>query len=169
MAMIEMSPYELNENVFTLIDKEWALLTAQQGERANPMTVSWGGLGILWNLPVATVYVRPQRFTYPMINDADGFSLTFFDERFRPALNYCGSHSGRDGDKIAHCGLTLAHEGEIPYFQEARLTLICRKIYQQDLKEECFLDPQVAAKNYQKKDFHRMYIGEIVKVLVQEK
>lgn len=156
---------DLDANFFTLLNDRWALLTAADGEGCNPMTVSWGGTGILWGKPVATVYVRPQRYTKGLMDREEYFSLSFLPEDRHDVVALCGSKSGRDVDKVKECGLTVLKDEKVPYFAEAELTLICRKVYQQDLKGECFTDPEVDRKNYPKKDYHRMYIGEIVAAL----
>ncbi len=156
---------DLDANFFTLLNDRWALLTAADGEGCNPMTVSWGGTGILWGKPVATVYVRPQRYTKGLMDREEYFSLSFLPEDRHDVVALCGSKSGRDVDKVKECGLTVLKDEKVPYFAEAELTLICRKVYQQDLKGECFTDPEVDGKNYPKKDYHRMYIGEIVAAL----
>ena len=93
--------------------------------------------------------------------------MSFFDESWRKALAYCGSVSGRDEDKIAHCGFTTLLEDGVPYFAEASTVLICKKLYAQDLGEEFALSP-VVTDQYPEKDYHRMYVGEITKVLVKE-
>ena len=155
----------LSENVFTLIDKDWMLITAGNGENLNTMTASWGGLGILWHRRVAFVFVRPSRYTYQFMEDEDLFSLSFFGGNFREALNLCGTVSGRDVDKVDKAGLTPARrENGGIYFQEASLVFICKKLYFDDLRPELFLDPAIED-NYPKKDYHRMYIGEIIEVL----
>ena len=87
---------------------------------------------------------------------------------YRAALKYCGTKSGRDGDKFAATGLTPAKtEGGVPYVGEARLVLVCRKLYADDLKENAFIDPGML-KHYAAKDYHRFYICEITEVLVKE-
>ncbi|WP_411678054.1 flavin reductase family protein [Caproicibacter sp.] len=156
---------ELQFNPFTMIDKEWMLITAGSAEQCNTMTASWGGLGILWNKNVSTIYVRPTRYTLEFLNRESHYSLCVLDESHRAALNYCGSHSGRDGDKIKAAGLTPVFTENAPYFEEAKLVLICRKLYRQELKPDCFLDPAVREKNYKENDFHSVFIGEIEKVL----
>jgi flavin reductase (DIM6/NTAB) family NADH-FMN oxidoreductase RutF len=133
----------------------------------NTMTASWGGLGVLWERKVATCYIRPTRHTFGFVEQALQFTLSFFDEKHRKALTYCGTHSGRDTDKVKGAGLTPVKEGGFVYFLEARLVLACRKIYYQDIGPERFLDPRIEGM-YPQKDYHRMYIGEIVKCLVQE-
>lgn len=162
--MRELDPKTLQENVFQLFDDRWALITAGTEKKCNTMTASWGGLGVLWNKPVATIYVRPQRYTYEFLEGSDWFSLSFLPEDYRDALTYCGTASGRDGDKFAACGLHPDFESGVPCAAEADLVLICRKRYWNDL-DPANMD-EVGLKHYDN-DYHRMYIGEIVKVLVK--
>ena len=160
-----MDPKALDANFFSLLDDRWGILTVKTDTGCNPMTVSWGGAGILWNKPVATVYVRPQRFTFGPMNEESYFSLSFLPQELHDAAAFCGSKSGRDMDKVKECGLTLLEDQPAPYFAEGELTLICKKLYQQDLREDCFVDEAVIGANYPGKDYHRMYIGEIIAVL----
>ena len=161
-----VSPYELTENFFELFDNRWALLTAEQAGKANTMTVGWGGVGILWNKPVALAVVRPQRYTMEFLAQRQPFSLSFFRENERrEELAYCGRVSGRQEDKIARCGFTVEHEGGIPYLAEAGLVLLCRQLYVQDMKEECFLDPALVERFYPQRDLHTMFLAEIEAVL----
>ncbi len=170
MTFREISPYEINDNVFTALDKDWMLICVADESKtcgANAMTASWGGFGILWNKPVATIYIRPQRYTYALTEKHDRVSLCLFDEDLRDALKVCGTKSGRDMDKLGQCGLTVSSELDTPVINEARLVLVCKKLYADDLKEECFTDASPLA-CYPKKDYHRFYICEIEKVLVKE-
>lgn len=165
-----LSPSELSDNIFDLIGKDWMLITAKDPATGtvNTMTASWGCAGILWNKPVGVCFIRPQRYTYGFTEAADVMSFSFFTEDYRKALQYCGTHSGRDVDKFAATGLTVAEVADgTPYIGEARLVLICRKLYADDLKEGCFIDPALLS-NYKAKDYHRFYICEIVDVLVKE-
>lgn len=162
----EIAAKDLLFNPFNMIGKRWMLLSAGTARKCNTMTVSWGSLGVLWNKPVATVYVRPQRYTLEFLNREANFSLCTFDEKYHEALSYCGSHSGRDGDKIKASGLTPAFDEAAPYFQEAKAIFLCKKLYCQDFDPACFLDPSLDAANYANKDYHKMIIGSIEKVLV---
>lgn len=163
-----IDPKELNQNVFSMIGEQWMLVTAGTVERCNTMTASWGGLGVLWGKPVATVYIRPQRYTLEFVEKQDFYSLCFFDEEYRDALKLCGSKSGRNCDKDAETGLTPAFDQAAPYYQEAKLVFICRKLYKQDMQESCFLDRRILDQNYPGHDLHRVFIGEIVKVLEKD-
>jgi len=161
-------PTEITDNTFKLLDKDWMLVTAGNLKHFNTMTASWGHLGVLWNLPIAIVYIRPQRYTYEFANKYPDYTLTFFPEKFRPALQFCGSRSGRDIDKVAETHLTpIQTERGNVIFEEARLVLECRKVYEDDLKKKNFLLPEVAKKHYPKNDFHKFYMGEIVNVLIR--
>lgn len=159
----KIDPSSIKDNPFDLIGKEWMLLTAGSGEDLNTMTASWGGLGVLWGQPVSTVYVRPTRHTYGYMEQEEYYSLCFFGDGHREALQLCGSRSGREVDKVAATGLTPRTDAEAPYFDEARLVLICKKRYAQDISPACFCDPTIE-KHYDN-DYHRMYIGEIITVL----
>ena len=158
-----IKPTEITDNVFKLLDKDWMLVTAGSMDDFNTMTASWGHLGILWHMPIAIAYIRPQRYTFEFANRFEDYTLSFFTEAYRPALQLCGSKSGRDCDKMAETGLTpiQTDRGNVIY-QEARLVLECRKVYEDDIKKNNFLDHEIIRKNYPKEDFHRFYMGEIV-------
>lgn len=154
----------LEADVFQKFDRQWALVTAGTVERFNTMTIGWGGLGTLWSRPVATVYVRPNRYTYEFMEQSDYFTVSFFPPTCRPALSLLGTRSGRDGDKVAQAGLTpLALEQGVT-FREAETTLLCRKLYWQDL-DPARVPAEVLRQFYADEPLHRMYIGEVVEVI----
>jgi len=157
----KIEPQDINQNPFTLIDDDWFLLSTGNLHAFNTMTASWGGMGILWNKPVVFCFVRPQRYTYKFMESNEFFTMSFFDESYREALNLCGKVSGRQTDKMKATGLKPfeSPEGSI-FYEQSTLMLECRKLYFSDIIPEHF---QVEAinKNYPKKDYHRMYIGEI--------
>jgi flavin reductase (DIM6/NTAB) family NADH-FMN oxidoreductase RutF len=158
-----IKPQEISDNTFKLVGSDWMLVTAGTPDAYNTMTASWGGFGVLWNKPVVWCVIRPGRYTYEFTEKSDTFTLTFYAEEHRSALNLCGTKSGRDIDKAAATGLTPAAgmlEGTT-IFEQARLVLECRKLYFQDIDPKNFLDPSIED-NYPDKDYHRMYIGEIV-------
>ncbi len=171
--MKEIPVSQLQMNPMTLIAKEWMLLTAGTLDRGyNTMTASWGHLGSLWGhgggLPTSVVYVRPQRYTKEFMDREGYYCLSFFPEDYRKALGYLGSHSGREEDKVAKMGLTPVSDEKTTWFAEAKLVLICRKLYRSPILEEGFFDRAIVEENYPNRDFHDMYVGEIVKVLVAE-
>ena len=165
-----ITPEEITTNPFRLIGKEWMLVTAEMNGKANTMTASWGGVGVLWNKPVAFVFLRPQRYTREFVDSSDTLSLSFYgeSEEAHKTLTYLGRVSGRDEDEIAKSGLTLTHEDGVPFFEEARMVLLGRKLYCQQMNPESFLIPGLAEKNYPQKDYHFVYVVEIEKVLMEQ-
>ena len=165
----EIDPKELQENVFSLIGSDWMLITAGNCEKQNTMTASWGGLCYVWNYPMAYVVIRPQRYTFEFTEREDRMTLSFFEEKWRKALAYCGSHSGREEDKFAAAGISVQFtETGTPAIAEARLVLECCKVYVDMLKAEGFLDKEIVEKWYPASDYHRVYILKIEHVFVKE-
>ncbi|MBN1327843.1 MAG: flavin reductase [Candidatus Heimdallarchaeota archaeon] len=167
MVFVEITPKDLTENAINLIGLDWMLINSGSKEKYNMMTASWGGLGVLWHKPVCFIFVRPSRYTYQFIEEKETFSLNFFNQEYRSILNFCGSKSGRDVDKMKEVNLSPLEILNTPYFKEARLVLICKKIYYQDFNSENFLHT-FGEKFYKNGDYHRMYIGEILTCLKQE-
>lgn len=163
----EIKPEELEKNTFQTIGKDWMLVTAGKAEKANTMTASWGGLGVMWAKNVAYVVIRPQRYTKKFIDQEKNFSLSFFDNSFRKTLNYLGTVSGKDEDKITKSGLTLLNENGTPYFAEANTVIFCRKLFAQEISEESFLDKELIEKWFAAKDYHTLYIAEITKIITK--
>ena len=165
--MREIDFKELSFNPMTMIGDEWLALTAGTRENGfNSMTCSWGHMGNIWNKPSVVVYVRPQRYTKEFIDKEELFTVCFFDDR-KKELSYIGSRSGRDEDKIPASGLTPVFADDFTYYKEAKLVFVLRKLFKATLKEENFIDKSIVEKTYPEKDFHDMYVGEIVKVLAE--
>ena len=165
---LPVDPYKLNESIFKLIGKDWTLITAGTPDAVNTMTASWGCAGILWNKPVCICFIRPQRHTLGFVEANDRLSLSFFDEEYRAALTYCGRNSGRDVDKFEECDLTpVFSDKRAAYIEEARLVLLCRKLYVGSLKETEFLDTEML-NHYKEKDYHKFFICEIEEILKKD-
>ena len=157
---------ELSPKVFQLFGTQTPLLTAGDKNRCNTMTIGWAQLGTLWAKPVCTVYVRPERHTYGFMESHDYFALSFLPAEEKKTLTFCGTKSGRDVDKIKECGLTVAYgAGDAPYFEEAELVLVCRKLYAQELSADCVLDGGPIDRFYGAHgNWHKSYVAEVVEV-----
>ena len=169
--MHTFQPFSINEiddlNPFNKIGKEWALVTAGSKHEANCMTVSWGGLGVMWGKNAAFIFIRDSRYTKKFIDNGDVFSIAFFDESYRDALNYCGSHSGRDVNKFDEANLTLSSKHGIPFPDEANLVLICKKMAAVPITEEQLCAKGLKTKFYFDNDMHTTYIGEILETMAR--
>ena len=163
----KVDPKALKFNPFSAIGSQWMLITAGTAERCNTMTASWGGVGVLWGAPMATCYIRPQRYTKQFVDENEYFTLSFFPEEYRSQLNLCGTKSGRDIDKVKECGFTVAAgAGNAPYFEQAELVLVCRKRMAVPM-DPAAMPEDVKEKWYPNNDWHTMYWGEIVEALVK--
>ncbi len=165
---IEVKPEEFRESPFQLIGRDNMLITAEKNGKVNTMTAGWGGLGVMWGKNVVYAVIRPQRYTKGLVDASDTFSLTFFDGDNKKMLNYLGTASGRDEDKIKKSGLTVVYDSATPYFEEAAIAILCKKLFAQDYKPESFIEKGIIDKWYPILDFHTLYIAEITKILIKK-
>ena len=166
---MKLHPVELERltpEILHVFGRQPQLLTAGDKTGLNTMTIGWCQLGRLWNLPVCTVYVRPERYTYQFMESHDYFTVSILPEEAKNVTAlWCGK-SGRDVDKVKESGFTVAGAAcGAPYFEEAGLVLVCKKAYWQDMDPTHFLDGELDGKWYPERDYHRIFIGEIVEVL----
>lgn len=157
----------LTMNPFEKIGKQWMLITSGDEKKANTMTASWGGVGVLWGSDVVYIFVRQSRYTKEFIDKTGRFSVSFLGEEYRQALQHLGTVSGRDGDKISEAGVTVAYEDGIPYIDEAELVLTCTALSATDITMDQMLDAGIESKWYADGDLHTMYVGKIEEILMR--
>ncbi|HAQ62403.1 TPA: flavin reductase [Candidatus Delongbacteria bacterium] len=165
MKRTEIEIYEFNTEIFNLWGKQWMLLTSGvlENDSFNCMTVAWGSIGVMWNKPFVQVVVRPTRYTNEFMEKFDTFTLSAFSEEYRKDLSYLGRVSGKHEKKLEKTALTVIPSIKIkcPSYAEAELVIECRKIYSSEFMPEDFIDNTIL-ENYPKKDFHKIYYGEIL-------
>ncbi len=161
-----LTPEELQDNFFSKIGKEWMLIAAEKNGKCNCMTASWGGVGVLWNKNVFFCFIRPQRYTKEFCDASDTITLSFFSEEYRDALKLCGRVSGRDTDKISEAGLSvnIGERGEI-IFPQSDMTIVGKKLYVQDMAPDAFVDKNILSTCYPGKDYHTVYVCEIIEII----
>ena len=147
----KIEPEEIPGNIIKKISTEWMLITAGNEQKFNGMTASWGGVGN-WNKPTAFILVHTDRNTYKFIEKEDYFTLSFFDDKYRPALMLFGTKSGRDMDKTKEAGLTGISTNPGIAYAEAKLIIVCKKGFSTMTTKN---DPP---------NGHKLYFGEIVAV-----
>ena len=162
-----IDPTKIPGNIIKMLSEDWMLITGCDGSTFNPMTASWGGLGYLYNRPVAFCFINPSRHTYTLMENGDTYTLTFYTETYCDALNYCGSHSGKDGDKVKGAGLTpITTPSGSKAFSEAWMIIECKKLVAQPLQQGAIYDTELRHK-WDGQKMHQMYIGEIINVWVK--
>ena len=155
----------MKEDIWNLIGKQWMLVTAGSLDSFNTMTASWGGIGWLWNKPVAFIFIRPERYTHQFVEKSEYVTLSFLPEEYRKALQICGTVSGRDTNKVADANLTpeFIRSGVVG-FAQSRLTLVCKKLFKTSMTEDCFIDKDVLKRWYNDQpggSLHDVYVVEI--------
>ena len=168
MSFKKIDINEIVLNPFKTIGKDWLLISALKENKINTMTASWGGIGVIWNKNVVTVYIRPQRYTREFVDASDYFTLTFF-EGYKKELGILGSKSGRDGDKIKEVDFDVELLEGQPAFKQGKMVFICKKLYQGKIEPNGFIDDSLDEKNYPDHDSHYIYIGEIEDAYINEK
>ncbi len=163
MRLQAVDPKEFAPSLLPAFGRENALLAAGDKSGCNAMTIGWCQAGRLWNLPVCTVYVRPERYTYQFMEKNAMFTVSVLPESAREAMAVFGTKSGRDLDKIKACGLTVQYgAGDAPFFEEAEKVLVCRTLFVQDMAPECVRDDRILAHYGAKGGWHRIYTGEVL-------
>lgn len=155
------------------INPDWMLVAAGNPDMGVAcMTISFGGFGFIWGKYFAVIVIRHSRHTLPFIEANKAFSLAFFDETWRDTLFWCGRHSGREFNKIEHCGFNTLYEDKIPFFAQSQSVLLCNIMYRADTVPEKFVDPKVYDTWYNhgvhKGDMHAMIYASIDKVLIKK-
>lgn len=156
----KITPEQIPGNAVKLISDAF-VITAGDDELFNPMTGGWGGLGNLFNRPVTYCFIDPARYTYDIMLKNDTYTLSFYTPAYGEAVHYLGTHSGRDGDKVAGSKLTpITTPSGSKAFAEAWLIIECRKIATQLLTPSSVTDEAVKAQHPGKQT--QLFVGEII-------
>jgi flavin reductase (DIM6/NTAB) family NADH-FMN oxidoreductase RutF len=166
MAFKEVNIRDVDKSAVKMISDEWALVTASADGATNSMTVSWGGIGEIWGKDVVYIFIRPQRYTYELLEKTDVFSMSFFGGEYKKELTYFGRNSGRDVNKYEATGFSTVNLDSVECVEQAKGNLVCKKLAFQDIDPKGFIDESI--ENNYNGDYHRVYIGEIVKTYIAE-
>lgn len=163
MSFSEINLNNLNFNPFNMIGDDWYLITAGTKDNYNTMTASWGFMGVMWGAPAFVCAIRPNRYTFQFAEQNDTFSVSFFGEKYKSALNFCGTKSGRDYDKAKETGLTPVSLDGTTTFEEADLVYICQKQYADFLEEKNVINGEIMKfYNPETNPLHKVYISKII-------
>ncbi len=132
----------------------------------NFMTIGWGMLGNLWNIPVFGAFVRPSRYTYKNLKKSGIFTVSvFFNETHNDLLKYCGSVSFKDEHKVEKMNIPYATTAEgTPYVSDADLVYECKIISTEKLHRVA-VPEDVIKSFYASGDLHSLFFGEIIRVI----
>lgn len=159
----------ISVNPFSLIEDSWFLITSiGKDGTVNTMTAASGALGHMFRKNVAYINIRKERYTHDLVDETGMLSLCFFDnnEENKKILRYLGTTSGKNENKIEKIPFTLDYVEGIPYFKECRYAFICKVIYKAPYVSEGFLNKDVEDYYYPKRDYHDLYVVDILNTLV---
>ena len=168
--MLKKDIKEFDKNIFTDLDKTWGIVTA--GDKTigcNSMTISWGGIGVLWGINVGIVYIRKSRYTYEFAKKSESFTISFLSDKYKKEKALFGSKSGRDIDKYEATGLHKCYEPDYDgyYIAEADYVLKMKKIYELDIPYDKLPD-NLKERYYPDGDMHTMFVCKITHYLEKE-
>lgn len=153
-------------NIIKLLG-DWTLITSGTPNKVNTMTASWGGLGTLWEQPVAFSFLNPTRYSINTMDAGETYTISFYTEAYKDALKYCGSNSGRNTDKIKGSGLTpIKTPSGATAFSEAWMIIECKKILAQPISSDAVADKEIS-KNWSQNGYHKIYVGQILNVWIK--
>jgi flavin reductase (DIM6/NTAB) family NADH-FMN oxidoreductase RutF len=167
-----IAPTDIADNVFKLVGEDYTVITAGKDAHFNSMTASWGGVGILFNRPVAWGMLRANRYTLEIIRQEKTYTLSYFPDRYKEQVLFFGSKSGRDTDKMKETTLTSIQTptGNVAY-REARLILQCELLEITTVSPDDYYTPE--AKTFvmegynDAKEYHKLLFGVITQVWVR--
>lgn len=162
--MKKTSHLNIKDNPIIEFKDKWALICARKKDGSfNMCTIAWGSIGELWSKDVVTVYVKQNRYTFDFLLEDDYFTISFFDDKDKDILAFCGRYSGRNVNKTKKCNLTPVYIENGITFANARRVYLCKKIYCDSFKKENFKnDNFIVDKYYKDEPYHYFFIGEII-------
>ena len=125
--------------------------TADKEGNTNIFTVAWTGT-VCTNPAMVYISVRPERYSYHMIEESGEFVINLTTEQLAHATDYCGVRSGRDVDKFQELHLTKekADHVKAPMIGESPVNIECK------------------VKKIEKLGSHHMFLAEVVAVHADE-
>ncbi|UCE62232.1 MAG: flavin reductase family protein [Phycisphaerales bacterium] len=176
MARTELKPNEWME--FPILARQMHAQMSHEGiliasldaaGRLNPMTIGWGVFGWIWNRPIFTILVRPSRYTYDCIEATGDFTVNVQPADRRDIVDFCGTISGRDHDKMSELELTSLPSTHIssPGIAECPIIFECNVVHLTDVVPP-ELPESIKSEYYPQGDFHRIYFGQVLNVSVEK-
>ncbi len=169
----QVSPEEVSDNVFTLVGKDFFIITAGKKAHYNSMIGSGGGMGMLFKKHTTWCVLRTDRYTLELIREEQTYTMSYFPKEQKEQMLFLGSKSGRDSEKMKEVELTSVQtpSGDMS-FKEARLIIECKltQITTPDPTDFCTQE----AKDYineaykDASDYRNYVFGEITHAWIRE-
>lgn len=158
----------LKLNPIEKFKKQWFLISVGTTYNDyNLMTANWATIGYLWNKPVISIFIRPQRYTYNFIESNQYVCINFLSKKYNNILTLCGSRSGKQINKKSLEGISVTnYNDECVFVDQSELVIISKKIFKSNIKSKQFLENKINDLFYADSDYHTMYVLEIETILM---
>ena len=135
-----------------LPEKRMRSAPIQLAGKPNIITVAWAGT-VCTNPPMLSISVRPERYSYHMIEESGEFVVNLTTEQLVRATDFCGVRSGKDIDKFKEMHLTPLPSKEIsaPGIAESPVNIECK------------------VREIKPLGSHTMFLADVVNVTVDDK
>lgn len=163
LSKLELDPY-------TITGQSGVCITVEYEGKVNTTSSGQIMFGKMWGKDVIMVFIREQRYTMELLDKADFFSVTFFDDSFKSSLAYLKSVSGRVENKIEQIGMHVNRRIDIPYIDEGNLVFLCDKLASLSMscdKDSEFISDRVSKSFYSDGNPHHIFVGEILEVMAR--
>ena len=163
MNKIDIDFNKAADKMIEVVQKPGLLLASCDADgKPNAMAIGWSLIGVIWGRAIFEVQVRPSRYTYGLIEQTHDFTVNVPVAGMEDAVMYCGTKSGRDGDKLAACNLTVEPGRTVksPIIAECGLHFECRVVHATDMVPDK-LAKEIEDQFYNGSDYHRCYHGLI--------
>ena len=163
--MKPINHFQALDDTLKYFDDRGAFLTVKsRSNEVNVMTIGWALFGVIWREPTLMVAVRPSRYTFKLIENADDFTVTVPFAGMNKQLAFCGSHSGSDTDKFKECDLVALPSQKVhsPIIKAKAARYYECKIVQATAMDKDRLDSVYNQNQYLDHSYHTYYFGKIV-------
>ena len=151
-----------------------AILSAGDRNSYNSMAIEWGSIGVAWKMPIFTVYVKEERYTYQFMQKTEIFTVSIINKKLYKKFAVYGTKSGRDINKEKEAGthIEFLDNGGIT-FKEAEEVFVCKMLARSYIKEEDTLPDlkefyKKAQKYFKTSEPHALFIGQIIEHYIRQ-
>lgn len=169
----QISPYELTDNKFPIINKNNCVITTGKLGVHNSMVGNVSGFGVLLHKPICFCIFPENRYTLELIEKNLTYTISYFDKQYEKDVMFFGSKSGRNSNKMNETKLIAIETplGNVTY-QEVSWCFECKLVQGTIITEKDFINDEMKSavlEAYKAAGVYRKYVfGEILSVWMKK-
>ncbi|MCC8019058.1 MAG: flavin reductase family protein [Rikenellaceae bacterium] len=162
---------EVEEDLFTLVNSDFTVITSGTLPAYNSMIASWGGWGVMFDRPVTWCFLRSNRYTLQVIMENGTYTMSYFDEEYKGDIMLFGTRSGPEKMKEHNLTAVETPDGNITY-KEAKIVIECSTAAITTVSPDDFRDEEsrkfIVDAHTETGEYHKLVFGDITKVWVRK-